>query len=482
MQKSEGILSLLIEHAEKIDSRFAAKDYQYEKMKEKRESIVECFSYLDLCEESCELSYVQCLWSFRQYLRDVGKQLQINEQLAHLPSTPLQTPQNALLKLQQHLIGGFIADLTNPVHEKSDLNIDFKADVPDEWLMQWKFAMQWEGKSDPKQGNYEGSFQMKADLATTTDSIPQIMQGSASFDFKLLNNQKLYLAIHDIDFTTKEIDIQTELAKVVMNGMLEKLQGKYIELPLDSATSMSANPFNLGWVKKLIDTPMIDFYHQEDDNTYFGMPSYTTCDMTMMWGVSQPSYGNQISNDCKSSYDIKRLETQGKGNVVLKTDWSNYNLSWSDKYAKDNWPEKFILNKTLVERNDEKIIKIDIPLSESQIDSINYENNQLKIFSKDKYAHTEFQAVLGKNRLTGAWKAVVDGKKVVFAIDYQWGMAENMKLIMTLHEWDKLLLTMTMKSKNSKNYIDGFTLTPPSNVITLEQLQKELSSLPLWDY
>ena len=154
MQKSEGILSLLIEHAEKIDSRFAAKDYQYEKMKEKRESIVECFSYLDLCEESCELSYVQCLWSFRQYLRDVGKQLQINEQLAHLPSTPLQTPQNALLKLQQHLIGGFIADLTNPVHEKSDLNIDFKADVPDEWLMQWKFAMQWEGKSDPKQGNF----------------------------------------------------------------------------------------------------------------------------------------------------------------------------------------------------------------------------------------------------------------------------------------------------------------------------------------
>lgn len=217
-----------------------------------------------------------------------------------------------------------------------------------------------------------------------------------------------------------------------------------------------------------INKSMIDFYHQENPFTYYGVLSYNACDVFASLGAN--------SNDCFKSVDNMRLHSDGKGMIVLKEEAGRYQLMLDDKYATlDTELPTYLLRKPIVDWNKEKIHVIDAQLSDNYNDRLHYEGDMLTVKYNQNQQSTDFVASVTKDKITGAGTIDVDGTKVSIELDYQKGKIEKMTLTIGAEQDNIQVLTLKVSSEGSIDYIDGIKVTTPSNVLTLEQLQEKLN-------
>lgn len=289
---------------------------------------------------------------------------------------------------------------------------------------------------------------------------------------KMLDNDAMYLSLAGLDVTAAGADsnVDVETLKQIQNA----LGDSYLKLPFSPdltqvgvATINGAGLWN-SFYFDFINKPMIDFYHQENPFTYYGVVSYNVCDVLARLGAS--------TNDCFKSVDNMRLHSDGKGMLVLKEEAGHYQLMLDDKYATtDTEIPSYLLRKPIVDWNKEKLHMIDAQLSDNYQDRLHYEGDMLTLKYNQNQQTVDFVASVTKDKIAGAGTIDVDGVKVSIELDYQKGKVEKMTLTIGAQQDNIQVLTLKVNAEGSIDYIDGVKVTAPTNVLTLEQLQEKLN-------
>lgn len=193
----------------------------------------------------------------------------------------------------------------------------------------------------------------------------------------------MYLSLADMVINSSDPQDQS---MAMITAIQDKLGDSYLKIPFTAdVTQLGFSTLNGAGMRNAFYSdattlPMVDFYHQENPFTYYGVPSYNICNMTQKLGSSQSDV-----NECYRRVDDIRVHTDGKGIIVLTLENGAYNLSLDDKYAsvEGGIPTHF-LRKPILTRNSEKLHKIDIQLSEDFDDRIKYEDNKFTVDYSDE--------------------------------------------------------------------------------------------------
>ncbi len=475
--KLKAIHKALTDYGTQLDDQFANRAYMHDEAQALREWFLLYLDQAFTCEgDMCmTYSYDMIVQQFADYVKSYLEMKAANQKLNTLSDKTYAEPAKDTVYLQKHLAKIMTAgyDLTRPINEKGTTTINLTTIMPMLGTLNGKVDIVADSKYDLTKWLVDSKAALDGSVSMTSPTQEKnSIAAKGTVTIKMLDKDAMYLSLAWLNVTAAGADSSVDVD--TLKQIQTALGDSYLKLPfspdltqLGVSTINGAGLWN-SFYFDFINKSMIDFYHQENPFTYYGVLSYNACDVFASLGAN--------SNDCFKSVDNMRLHSDGKGMIVLKEEAGRYQLMLDDKYATlDTELPTYLLRKPIVDWNKEKIHVIDAQLSDNYNDRLHYEGDMLTVKYNQNQQSTDFVASVTKDKITGAGTIDVDGTKVSIELDYQKGKIEKMTLTIGAEQDNIQVLTLKVSSEGSIDYIDGIKVTTPSNVLTLEQLQEKLN-------